>query len=79
VPADRSETGLRIREVAERLGVHRNTVANMLTDGRLRAIEVGYSAIHYRPWRAVDPASVEQLRRAAPNSKGRKWEIADAR
>lgn len=70
--------GLKQKEVAERLGVHRNTVRDMLDDGRLQAIEVGYSAIHYRPWRAVDPASVDRLVRAAPNRRGRKWEKPDA-
>lgn|GEM_PF-6551371 len=70
--------GLLQKEVAHRLGVHPNTVRNMLGDGRLKPVVVGYSAIHYQPRRAVDPASVERLIRARPNRRGRKWESPDA-
>lgn len=49
------------REAARRLGVHENTVATMLSDGRLKAVEKGNGAGPVGTCRRVDLASLERL------------------
>ncbi len=50
-------------ETARRLGVHPNTVANMLRDGRLVAVVVGNEGGPNQPTRRVDAASLSRLQR----------------
>lgn len=56
------------KEAARRLGVHVNTVAAMLDDGRLRAVDISNGAGAYGRFRRVDRASLRnhlQLSKAA--------------
>lgn len=45
-------------EAAKQLGVHPNTIAAMLSDGRLTPVVVGSYGGSYRPRRRVDGASL---------------------
>jgi transposase len=65
------------KDVARRLGVHPNTVANMLNDGRLTSAPVTGSGAFQAPTRRVEAGSVERLVPGGAN--GRKWQPDAAR
>jgi len=46
------------KEAAQRLHVHVNTIANMLNDGRLKAVEVGTEGGRTKPRRRVELVSL---------------------
>lgn len=52
---------IRQAEAARRLHVHPNTIANMLTDGRLKAVEVMPGGGPYRTVRRVDEDSLIEV------------------
>lgn len=49
------------KDAARRLGVHVNTVAHMLDDGRLTPVHSPHFQPHYSRHRHVDEASLKRL------------------